>query len=307
MLSSTTANAVDSTKEEIKENPNVGVPTVKDENTEQAGFQSKLQFKVEEADHTDKCVESPEIQLQNVLWKVKTCKENKDNVDILNIFLVSTFSADKSKWSCDAAADFVLKKIENGPEDITKQLETKTFTSTNSENGAINVTDWENFKKFLVDGVATFEITLKISPPNRVETFEQISTVFHFYVPNVYSNDTYSNQVKLRGVRWYIRAMKSKNNDGDILSLYLYGNGNDMEFNYQWNVNAKLTLLSTKKGVNAVTKTIDNFKLHWRTQGAGHPNFIDFKTLTDTNNEYVFNNGAIFKIELNVDAPTDLQ
>lgn len=239
------------------------------------------------------------------MHKVK--KEGEDNKYSLKTVVKSNFNGEASKWSCAAEAIFVLKKFGSGPDDLSKTLKKTTFSRAKSENVIDELTDWDTLQKYLdTDKVATFEITLKISPLNRAlsdHVLEQMSTVFYFNVPDVNSpNSTRSNDVFLRGIHWYLKAMKLKTNDAETLGIYLYANQKDMDFNLQWKVSASFTLLSTKKDGHK-TEKIDHV-YHWRSNSWGYWKFIDWATLTDESKGYIENNGAIFKIEFSVAAPT---
>lgn len=302
----------------FKDNPTAPVETppaqaVKDDPPpKQAPFRSVIQFKVTESSiETGKCSESSEIKLEDVAWKIQLCKretgDNDNKKIVADIFLVSAFTDETSKWSCEAKADFVLKNISTENGEIKKTLDQKKFTISTPKYGHESFVDWDNFKNNYAKDVATFEITLDIMPPNRVPQLDQISTVFYFKVPDVHRytspNGTRSKDVNLRGVNWHYKAMKAKNKKGeDTFAIYLYANQDDMDLNYQWKTNTTITLISTKKEKN-VSRSIA-YEYHWRDLVFGYTEFLDWKTFIADDNGYVVSDGAIFQIALKVEEPT---
>ncbi|XP_055296806.1 uncharacterized protein LOC129565689 [Sitodiplosis mosellana] len=307
-----TANAIKS----VNANDKVEDSVVKEDNTaqQQGKIQSGFQLKVKASDISkpDECLESTEIKLHEVGWIVKMCKKTKKENDkpVLEVFLKSVFSDEQSKWSCEAEANFVLKNITDKESTIKKDLK-KQFSKDDPKFEFPEFTDWDNFEKYLsTEQVATFDITLIISPPNWTK-LEPISTVFDFIVPNVnlYTspNGTRSNEVVLRGIRWYFKGMKAKKADKDYFAIFLYANQSDMELNYQHQFDAKaiITVLSNNKDVKPPSRTIEH-KFHWRSSAWGHIDFIEWNKFTDKANQFVENSGAIFKIDMCVDAPKPL-
>lgn len=264
-----------------------------------------------------KCSESGEIKLQGVAWKIELCKRttekekenenDKEKIDVVDIFLVSSFTDETSKWSCEAKANFVLKSVRPEHKEIAKQLETKKFTIANPREGHKWFVNWDDLKNNYSEGdVATFEITLEIEPPTRIAQLEQTSTTFYFKVPDVHRytspNGTSSNDVDLRGVNWHYKAMKAKNAAGkDTFAIYLYANQDDMDLYYQWQANTTITLISSKKEKNHSLKFGNSY--HWRNLVYGLTAFIEWDNFINKDNGYVISGGAIFKIDLAVQEP----
>lgn len=135
-----------------------------------------------------------------------------------------------------------------------------------------------------------------------MSAFEQVSSKFQVKVKNVHDEKgTISPDVIVRGIRWHIVAKKYREKNADTFAIYLYGNENDMDPNYGYNVKATFTLLSTKKEWT-LSRHID-FIFHWRDPAWGFGGFITFSELINKDKQYVLNKGALIEVSLSVDEP----
>lgn len=135
-------------------------------------FATGFRFTLNTANLNSGWMNSPEIELRNLKWKVKFCKkstEGSNDTGSLAVHLESTFDKDSTKWWCDAQAAFKsLQKDDQADKSVVKYLSKKTFDKENLSHGIDDFIKWDVFLRQHVYGnQATFEIEMTTSSLKR--------------------------------------------------------------------------------------------------------------------------------------------
>lgn len=116
-------------------------------------FHTIFGFTVNVTDLASQPIESPEVKLSNINWKVKLKKKSNDRKNKLGIFLVSNFDDNTVKWSCGAQATFKLLPNDNDElkQSIVKYLPKQKFSNEKRSHGYGKFVQWKKFLKHFVN------------------------------------------------------------------------------------------------------------------------------------------------------------
>lgn len=260
-------------------------------------------------------IESPEICLSKIAWKIQLCKrlinEGDSDASIIDIRLVGTPPSDISdtaKWSCDVRAIFKLLSKTTG-KDILKSFSKKEFNNkcpAHEISGFVSCAELLDPKnQYIQENEATFEIRILVNPLNCVKSMkmEQISAKVRVIVENISKlSNTYSPEIIVRGIRWKIQIKK----EDDHFAVYLWATEEDMDMNWTWEVDYSFKLLSFNSKVDPVDckSTSDYFR--WGTPSWGYGKLIKWSDLHDSKRRFVRNDTAILEVNFAVKSPKPL-
>lgn len=253
------------------------------------------------------CVESPDVMLSGVAWRVKFCKgshvkEGKDT-DVVDFFISSAYKNNEVPWSCEASV--VLRLFhKDDPKNNTMTLKLKKQTFSNKKLQLSASLSWDTFlEQYVQDNEATFEIEMLTTPlilktPSDVE---QINTQFQVVLNNVSKiRDIFSSIVIVRGIKWRIHTKIQEN---ETLSIHLQAV--DIDLNWSYAVRAFFSILSFKKNGAAFDYKFD-YTFSRESPEGGSPNIMSWNEFFDRKNKYVLNDKSILLVKFEVEDPKPL-
>lgn len=252
------------------------------------------------------CVESSNVVLRDVSWKVKLCKRPTKDIDttkatnVVDIFLISALDDGSGKWSCEAQAVFtLLQKEGQNDKTIRNVLQKQQFGDANLSFGIENFVDWDKFlAEYVNDNKAFLDVEISTNPLQRIvpSKMVQLYTRLHMFVENVSKLDEiFSSEVIVQGIKWKIHIEKIADN----LAVYLLASDiTDMSWSYSGDI--KIELLSYD-GRPLAQRLGHDFS--WATPEAGFDKFLSWSEFIDSKNKYVVNDKANFIVEFKVDEP----
>lgn len=249
-------------------------------------------------------IESPEIQLSDVKWKVQLRKKQIDGGGkaVLGVYLVSTFDA--TNLSCEAQATFKLLGNENQMDrSIVKYLRQQTFNNLKTTHGFDEFIDWDDLLAYFVnDGKANFKVEITAEPVHRLTdaNVEQESAKFHVLVKDISQLEfCYSPDIVLRGVTWKVLIRKRD----DHLGVFLRPTKSDMSQNWFYKVECTFQLLSLDVNDDGVKRYIrTNF--HCELADWGFDEFLQWSDFTSA--RFTHDDKANFLIDVKVHEPKPL-
>lgn len=282
-------------------------------------YSEAIQFKANIKDITEKGYDTSAAKSNGVEWKIHLVKNKaKSSDDIggnrnskreedkfnLDISLVGNFADDTENWSVDVEAEFVLFP-KTGTDTYSKKTDQAKTINKNSNLDFKDFIEWQKLTDtYSNEGVAAFEIRLKVGKPNRHE-LERIWAKIPFPVRNI-NKDVQSPEVVVRGIRWHALSQRKTYTNGDAIAVLLYANSSDMDINLKWNVYMEFTLYSLKKDVEAVTKNVTH-EFSWNDMNYGYISFLNWKDFTDTEKQFVVKDSAVFDVEFHVSEPVKIE
>lgn len=248
-------------------------------------------------------IESPEIRVSDVNWKVQLQKKSIAGGEaVLGVILVTTF--DEANLSCDAQATFKLLRNDNQiNQSIVKYLPKRKFSSLKNAHGFDEFVDWADFlAHFVSDGKATFKIEISAEPLQRMveATIEQEFAQLQVSVEDVSQLGwCYSPEIVVRDIKWKVQFKKNDDN----LAVFLCADKLDLGKNWSYAVDCNFTLLALphKNEDNIKKCTTGNF--HYEADDWGYNQFVKWPKFTES---YVFADKANFVVEFKVHEPTPL-
>lgn len=258
----------------------------------------KIDF--EPNDYPGKCIESPEFMVHSVTWKIQACrKRGFAEEDKFMVTLISVFGGKTEAWSCEAEATFkLLPKGSNNAAFI--RFGYFNYDSVRSSPNKKTLKNWDQLvNNYMIDDIATMDVTIKAKPPNRLAGIQHASTKFLMRILNVNTLSTLSSEEAIvRGIRWKVLAMKS----GEYLGVFIIANEDDMDLDYAWNVTTTFDLMSLEPG-KIVSKTFSAVQFNWTKTNHGFNQLIKWTDFTNLSNKFVISNGALLQIQLIVAKP----
>lgn len=237
------------------------------------------------------CVESNEVSLNELFWKIRLCKSS----NMVKAYLVSNIPQEAPKWSC--IAESVIKLVDRfSTRNIVKNITEQSFNATNPVSYGIEFVDWNTLlTNFTYNNEALFKIKILADFPIRNFLSEQLFARYQVKVI-VGSNFTYvySPTFDVRGIGWTVLVQKKTLKN--YLAIFLFDR--DIVNNESWEATVSFTLAPWYGSASVVKRTFTrrfNNKYGW-----GYPEFLEFDRFINPNNRYVVNGTA--KIQVEVDA-----
>lgn len=269
-------------------------------------FGSIFRFTFDISQFDTKPIESSEIRLSDVNWKIQLRKKSTDDGSkiVLGVYLVSTFDDSAANLSCEAQAAFKLLRNDNEiDQSIVKYLRKQQFSNLKQSHGFDEFIDWDDFlAHFVSESKAIFKVEISAEPLHRLTemNIEQEYAKLHVLVKPVSELEScFSPVIIVRGIKWKVLTKK---NDDD-LAIFLCADKLDMGKNWFYKVDCTFQLLSldeTDNGIKKVTTT--NF--HYDADDWGYLHFAKWSDFTSQ--RFTFANKANFLIEFKVHEPKPL-
>lgn len=261
-------------------------------------------------------IESSEIILSKVPWRVKLCKrstsENNNDANVLDIFLVGAPPPDictETKWSCEVKAFFKLLAFDSPAKEIVKYFSKKEFNNKCLSHGITEFVSWDELldekNQYVHENEATFEIEILTNPLNCVKprTMEQTSTKVRVIVENISKlGNTYSPELIIRGIRWKIQTKK----EDEHFAVYLWATEDDMDMNWCWEVEYSFKLLSFNSKVEPIDCKSTSDVFRWGTPSWGYGKLIKWPELMDPKRRFVRNDTSLLEVKFAVKPPKPL-
>lgn len=251
----------------------------------------------------ENCVVSPEFKLHYVTWNVVVCKDAdifQDDKSKLMVSLEAVFRNETLEWSCQAEANYKLLPKDSSYNAATTRFSYFDYDRTHSKPSAKELANWKNFiNRHLVDDVATIDVTIRVTPPNRIPGIQHTSTKFQMRLLDVSTLDElYSDEAVVRGMRWKVLAMKRN----EFLSVFVIVDEDDVDLDYSWDVTTKFQLISLDPA-KSVSRKFSAVQFDWTRTDYGFIEYMKWTDLMDPNNKFVVGNTALLQIELSVAKP----
>lgn len=269
-------------------------------------FESVGLFKVNADDlekSDSKCLNSTEVTLNDMKWKIRACRNEVDSADQFQIFLVADFVENKSDLTWEAKGKFKLFPKE-GEGAIEQKIDFQKFDKSAASFGINKFTSWEDFKnKYVKDHVATIESTITTKQPtkqpSKPPTFEHTSTKVHVMIKDVSKLvEKYSSEFVMQNIRWTV--LTARNNES--LAAFLFANTDDMPMLHSWNVSTKFNVISSVNE-QTVSKSFVDVNFNWKNSNWGYANLIKWSDFIDEKKKFVEHDSALLLVELKVGNP----
>lgn len=278
-------------------------------------FHTIFRFVVDVSNLASNAVESSEVGLSNVNWKVKLQKVSieENNKNILGVHLVSGFGDKTVDWSCEAQATFKLLRNDGKlDQSIVKYLPKQKFCNDERSHGFDEFVDWNEFlEHFASKNKAIFMVEISTEPSiqtnrpsqfvDRVQFVEREFARFRVtfeHVDKLTSAGSFSSQYIVRGINWKIKVEKV----ADKLGLFLYGAEKDMDMNWLYEAEATFRLIPFDEDAKPLERSIAQ-KFHCGLSNWGFSGFLSWTDFMDEKKKYVEDNRAIVVVELKVNEP----
>lgn len=251
------------------------------------------------------CVESSEITLSNVSWKVKLCKRQTSNgTDVVDFYLQS-LSNEHEYWSSDAQATIKLLPVNDIDRILVRKLAKRNYKNTNSANAVKAFISWEDFvQNYVNDNVAKFEIELSTNgvthyaPRNVTQSFSRVQILLDDVSK---LEDFNSSNVVVQGVNWKVHVQRKDY----YLGVFLEADEDDFSMGSSYNVTAVFKLLSFDFNTKPLTKTlVHNYR--WGSTEQGFKEYLYWDDFLTSNNKYVFQGRAHLLVQFKVADPESL-
>lgn len=195
------------------------------------------------------CIESSDIILSDVSWKVKFCKgrsnaDGKNDTNALDFELSSVFGENTATWSCKA---FMTLKLfhKNGQDNSTLvlNLSEQMFSNTNASFGIKSFLSWDTFlEQYVQNNEASFEIEMSTTPLilKVSSEVEQIYTKFLLILDHRSKlRESFLPEVIVRGIKWRIHTKTLRN---DTVCSHLQAV--DIGTNWSYKVSASISIVN---------------------------------------------------------------
>lgn len=268
-------------------------------------FHTIFRFTVDVTKLSSEPIESSEVKLSNIDWKVKLEKSN-ENSNKLGIYLVSKLDENADNWSCEAQATFKLlpNDMDKMEQSIVKYLSKKKFSNYKRSHGFHEFVEWNEFLEHFVneENVASFEVEISTEPSMRTIKrlgVDQKYAKFRVIVEDVSKLDAcFSPETVVRGIRWKLLTRKKAEN----LSAFLWAENDDIGVDWSYKVEFSLELTSFDENIPSKKIKLTH-RYRRETNDWGYDKFLSWTDFTDTKNNYVQNDRARFIVEMKVDEP----
>lgn len=258
-----------------------------------------------------KSVKTPEFQFSNSKWKVRFSRKRNDrgdeclaiHLECVSLKKTSIFSkyGMRQEWSREAQATFKLLQTHgHSDKSVVRYLSIKTFQNTKLSHGIDDFIEWAAFfKDHAHDNLATFEINISASPlkpkRNTVQKIIPISTKMLVVIKGAKDLITMSSsEAIIQGIRWRVCVKKLY----EHLGVFFVANENDMDANWFYKVDARVTLISSNLDLENYSLNFVH-KFQKGLNNVGYPKFIKWSDFVDITKGLK----AEFNIEIKVEDP----
>lgn len=252
---------------------------------------------------TSTVVESSEVTLSNLKWKVNISKRATSGY--IGVYLASQSKCATDKWTCEAQAAFKLRhKDDHNDKPVVKFLSKRQFSNENPCHGIEEFMEWNEFlERFVTNNKVNFEIEISTNPLASMPAsdIDQRYVKFRVSIKNVSKKDAtrYTPEVVVGGIRWKMEFQKGS----DAFSIFLRATTEDMAPNWSYKVNATFSLLSYSADGSPFARQIEKVFRRELQSSWGYKEFISWEKLMDTDKSYVLNDCVILEIAIKVDEP----
>lgn len=175
-----------------------------------------FRFIVNVDDLNSNCIESSDIFLSGVSWRVQFCKRTNNDSNAVDFILSSTYRDNTVLWSCDTSiAVKLFHKNARDNEKLSLNIPKQAFNNMNSSYEIESVVNWHNFlEQYVQDNKATFEIELSTTPLRlkSVSDVKQIQSKFQVVLDNRNNlGEIIAPEVTVQGVKWRIHTRIQRN------------------------------------------------------------------------------------------------
>lgn len=266
-----------------------------------------FRFSVDVSQLATNSIESSEIQLSDVNWKIQLRKNQTDDGGkaVLGVYLVSAFDA--TNLSCEAQATFKLLRNDNQiDQSIVKYLQKQKFSYHKKSHGFDEFIEWDNFlAHFVSEGKAVLKVEISAEPLHRLTAelnIEQEYAKLHVSVENVTELEScLSPGIVVRGIKWHVFIRKKE----DYLDIFLRANKPDLSKNWFYKVDCTFQLLSLEENDSGIKK-ITRANFHSELDDWGFKRFLEWSVFTSPRFTSIPDNKANFLIEFTVHEPKPL-
>lgn len=268
-------------------------------------FGTIFRFTVDVSNLASNPIESSEIQVNNVNWKIKLRKNTVDDggTEALGIYLVSPFNHNTANSTCEAQAAFkLLRNDDQSDQSVVKYLRKQTFSNINRSHGFDDFIDWNDFHAhFVNEGKAILKVEISAEPIYRATemNIEQEYAKIHVLLEKANElQSCYSPVTVVRGIKWKLLIEKRD----DALAIFLQADKMDMCKNWFYDVECTFELLSIEEendGMKRMTRT----DYHYDKDDWGFAHFIQWEDFTT---RYTYADQANFVVEFKVHEPRPL-
>lgn len=250
----------------------------------------------------ENCTESSPIILNDARWRVKFCKgADTSNRTVLDVFLISNYGENTTKWSSSALATFKLFQKDgqqNGT--IEKILPKQKFNNLNPTFGIKEFIHWNDLKAgYVKENKAHFEIeittgALDCKIPSQMErSYAQL----HIVINNVSKvTDAISPVIVVRGIRFNIVIFKDDNH----LAVNLRANVDDLDINWIYPANVLIKLLPFD---GEPIESKHSHDITWAQNSIGVEKWLLWTDFIASNGTFVVNDQANFIVEFHLEEP----
>lgn len=260
---------------------------------------------------SQRCVESSNVTLNNLSWKVQICKGTYNSGDTIDVTLAASSDGSHSNWSTEAEATIKLHPKKT-VQLIEKTLPKTKFTSDDFERTIKNVVSYSDFmSNFVYDNLAEFEIALStVHLAEKEQTdVDVIKTRLHVMlddVSNLVKSET--SEFVVRGIRWKVvveRIGGAQEGLGGTLAIYLEAAEEDFGNSLSYDVEMQFTLLTFDKNAPVSSEAYSQV-FHWGATKGGANNFMRWEIFLDPSRKFILDNRANLLVEFKVSEPKTL-
>lgn len=259
-----------------------------------------FRFTADVSNLASNAVESSEIKLSNLNWKVKLQKASigDNSKEVLGVSLVAEIDDKTMDWSCEAQTTFKLLRTDGKlDQSIVKYLPKRKFSNEEPSHGFDEFIDWNEFLEQFVDrNKAIFNVEISAEPSIRSRGLDIDRNYAKYrvmieHIDELSNPGSFSPETIVRGIRWTINARKN----GDKCSLYLYADERDMDMNWFYEVDATFRLLPFDEDDQPIERSFTRKFCHGMSS-RGFSEFVTWAKFVDK--RYTQGHRAIIEVEL---------
>lgn len=233
-----------------------------------------------------------------VPWKIVFF--HKKNSDTLNVRLACDLADNTDEWWIEAEGHLKILSSKEDKKPIEMKLESEKFMNISRTSKCYSM-KYEDFvgHGYVENNVFAVECTIISKPLTREPSPYLVSCTSQQFIMKLENVDklreTDSVYYNLRGVNWYVRWKKFE----EHLAIYLRKETVNQDFTLM-ETTFTVKLLSFSEEVDPIVQSLKHkFSLD-SVSGWGWCKFIDWKTFTDKDEQYVEDNAAYFDITIEV-------
>lgn len=247
-------------------------------------------------------VNTPPLLVDQVSWRFLFIR--KDNA--FNVCLYCDYANTSDEWWIEAEGRLKITSSKEGVRHVEAKFKLEKFMDASRMSQIVNCIKYEDLAApqngFIQNGRIAIECAIFSKP--LVKEPCQLSNVtncmtrqFTVRIENVSKLVTvYSKKFNLRGINWFAKFQKSKDN----LEIYLSKDETEQDFTLTVDVIFKVKLLSFNQQIHPIEKHLRRSYPIDRAFGFGWPNFVSWDTFMEDDKQYVQNDTAFFVVSIEV-------